>query len=147
MSPRIWRFPSGADAESDEDGAVENADGLADFFVAGIEDDVSKSAERAGALIGEVGVELSGAVAAVSRADGGAAKFLQNGGDFASGHALHVHFGQGQSKSLFATRTALQSGGIKVDVDADLRDSKSDGPESARKGLRFEAIGVASVSL
>jgi hypothetical protein len=32
MSPRIWRFSSGADAEGDEDGAVENAAGLADFF-------------------------------------------------------------------------------------------------------------------
>ena len=97
--------------------------------------------------IGEVGVEFSGAVADVSGTDGGAAKFHQNGGDFASGHAPHVYFGQGQSESLFATRTKLQSRGIKVDVAADLRDGKSDRPESGRTGLRFEAIGVASASL
>ncbi len=111
MSPRIWRFPSGADAESDEVGAVEKAAGLADFFVEGIEDDVSKSAERAGALIGEVGVELSGAVVDVSGADGGAVKFLQNGGDFASGHALHIHFGQGQSEACSLREPRSKAGG------------------------------------
>ena len=40
-------FSIGADAEDDEDGAVENSAGLADFFVEGIEGDVGERAERA----------------------------------------------------------------------------------------------------
>lgn len=102
-------FPIGSDAEGDEDGAIENAARLADFFVASIEDDVGESAERARAPVGEIFVEFSSAMADVSGADGRAAKFLQNSGDFASGHALHVHLREGQSESLLAARTTLQS--------------------------------------
>lgn len=63
-------FSIGTDTEGDEDGAVENATRLADLFVASIEDDVGKSAERAGAPIGERIVEFSSAMTDVSGADG-----------------------------------------------------------------------------
>lgn len=140
-------FSIGADAESDEHGAVENTARLTDFFVASIKDDVGESAERARAPMGEIFVKFSSAVADVSGADGGAAKLLQNSGDFASGHALHIHLCESQSESLFAARTTLQSRGVKIDIAADLRDGKSDRPEASGEGLWLEAISIALASV
>jgi hypothetical protein len=34
-------------------------------------------------------------------ADGGAAEFLDDGGDFASGDALDIHFSEGELECLF----------------------------------------------
>ena len=80
-----------ADAQGDGHGTVDHAATMADLFVAGIEDDIRKGAEGSGAPAFEFGVEPGGAVADVGGGDGGAAKFFEDGGDFAGGNALHIH--------------------------------------------------------
>ena len=64
---------------------------MADFFVAGIEEDIGKGRERAGAPSLQIGVETSGAVADVGGADGGAAELFEDGGDLSCGDALDIH--------------------------------------------------------
>ena len=49
----------------------------------------------------EFGVEEFCAFADLSGADGGTAKFLDDGGDFAGGDALDIHFSEGELECLF----------------------------------------------
>jgi hypothetical protein len=137
----------GADAEGDEDGAVENAPGLTDLFVAGVDDDVGEGAQRAWAPVFEIRIEPGGALADVGGADRSAAEFLQNGGHFASGHALHIHLGERKRESLLAASAPLQGSGIKVEIPADLGHGKSDRTEAGLEGLWLETIGVALARL
>ncbi len=94
------------------------------FFGAGIEEDVGKGVERAGAPPVEIGVEASGALADVGGADGGAAEFFEDGGDFVSGDALDVHFGEGEFEGLFAAEAPIEGRRVELDVAADLRDGR-----------------------
>ena len=139
-------FPIRADAEGDEHGAVENPPGLADFFVSGIENDIGESAERARAPVGEIGIEPGRALADVSGADAAAAKLLDDGGDLSSGDALHIHLRHRESERLFAADALFQSGGIKIEVAADLRNGESDRADASGKRLGLEAIGVTLAS-
>ena len=83
-------FSIGADTEGDEHCAIEHAAAVADFLVAGVEDDVGEGTQRPGAPEEQIGVETGGALADVGGTHGGAAEFLEEGGDFASGDALDI---------------------------------------------------------
>ena len=153
-------FAIGADAQGDEHGAIEHAAAMADFFVAGIEEDVGKSPGRASAPNFQIGVEPGGALADVSGADGGAAEFFEDGGDLSCGDALDIHlpapsgaalrakappfwlsrsarFGEGQLESLLAADALFEGRGVELDLAADLRDGKSDVAEAGLESLGF----------
>lgn len=95
-------FALGIDAQGDEDGAVQELALMANLFIAGIEHEVWKGPQRAGSPGLELSVELGRALADLGGADRRAAELLDDGGDFAGGDALDIHFGQGQFKRLFA---------------------------------------------
>ena len=75
----------GGDAQGDEDGTVAELAVVADFFVAGIEHQIGTRSQGPVAPLLEFGVQEFGAVADLGGTDGGAAEFLDDGGDFAGG--------------------------------------------------------------
>jgi hypothetical protein len=87
----------GSDAQGDEHRTVEHAAALADFLVAGVEDDVGEGTQRPGAPEEQIGVEACGAVADLGGTHGSAAEFFKDGGDFAGRDALDIHFCERQS--------------------------------------------------
>ena len=135
------------DAQGDEDGAVAELAVVADFFVAGIEHQIGTGSQRPVAPFLEFGVQEFGVVADLGGTDGGAAEFLDNGGDFAGGDALDVHFGQGQFEGLLGTEAFFQGAGIEVGVAPDLRDAEGDGADAAGEGLGFVAVGATLASV
>ena len=88
-------FAVGADAQGNEDSAINDLAAMADFFVAGIQKDIAAGFEGTLAPAFQFGVELGGALADLGGTDGMAAELLDNGRDFAGGDALDIHFGQG----------------------------------------------------
>ena len=120
---------------------------VADLFVAGIEDDIGEDTEGPGAPAFQFGVEARGTVADVGGGDARAAEFFEDGGDFARGDALHVHLGESELESLLAADALFESGGIEVEIAADLGDGKGDGAKAGGEGLGLEAVGVAGASL
>ena len=137
----------GTDAQGDEHRAVEHAAAVADLFIAGIEEDVGEGTEGAGAPELEIGVEAGGALADLSGTHGGAAKLFEDGGDFASGDALDIHFGEGEDERLLAADALLEGRRIEVDLAAHLRDGEGDGAQAGLEGLGFEAVGVAQAGI
>ena len=97
----------GGDAQGDEDGAVAELAVVADFFVAGIQDQIGTGTQRAVAPFLKFGVEEFGTVADLGGTDGGATEFLDDGGDFAGGDALDIHFGQGQLEGLLGADPSI----------------------------------------
>src|SRR5512137_1002126 len=85
-------FTFGVDAQGDEDSTIQELAPVPDLFVAGIEHEVGKGRQGAGAPGVELDIELGGALTDLGRADGGAAELLDDGGDFAGGDALDIHF-------------------------------------------------------
>ena len=75
----------GGDAQGDEDGAVAELAVVADFFLAGVEHQIGTRSQGPVAPLLEFGVQEFGAVADLGGTDGGAAEFLDDGGDFAGG--------------------------------------------------------------
>lgn len=137
------------DADGHEDGAIEDDTVAADLFVAGIEDEIRIGELGQGTVAPEIEflIELSGGAADLGRGDlQGAGELAKNGGDSASGNALDVHFGNGESQSAFAALTALESRGIKIELAADLRDIDGQFAQAGLKGLWLETIGVAFAS-
>ena len=86
----------GGDAHGHEHGAIEQLTAEADFFRAGIDDEIREFAEGAVAPFLEFGIEEFGAIADLGGTDGGAAEFFDDGGDAACGDALEIHFGEGE---------------------------------------------------
>lgn len=86
----------GGDAHGHEHGAIEQLTVEADFFVAGIDDEIRKFAEGAVAPFLEFGIEEFGASTDLGGTDGGAAEFFNDRGDSACGDALEIHFGEGE---------------------------------------------------
>ena len=115
---------------------------MADFFVAGVEDQIGALTERAVAPFLEFGVEELGAVADLGGTDGGAAEFLDEGGDFAGGDALDIHFGHGEFEGLLGAEALFQGAGIEGGVAPDLRHAEGDGADTAGEGFGLVAVGV-----
>jgi hypothetical protein len=136
-------FAVGADAQGDEDGAVAELAVLADFFVAGIQDEIGKGSKGALAPFLEFRVEELGALADLGGTDGCAAELFDDGGDFAGGDALNVHFCQREFEGLFGAAALFEGRGVKLQAAADLRDVEGDGAEAGGEGFVFEAVGVA----
>ena len=137
----------GVDAQGDEDGAIQELAAVADLFVAGIEHQVGKGRQGAGAPGLELGIELGGALTDLGRANGGAAELLDDGRDFAGGDALDIHLGQGQLERLLAAHPLFQGAGIELQAAPDLRDLELDGANARVEGFGFEAIGMALAGL
>jgi hypothetical protein len=136
-------FAIRADAQGNEHGAVQQLAALADFFVAGVDDQIRKRSQRPLAPILQMSIQLGRALADLGGADGDPAERFDNGGNFACRDALHIHFGQSQLESLFAARALLQGAGIKLRVAAHLGNLKSDGSQRAGHRLGLVAIGLA----
>ena len=75
----------GRDTQGDKDATVAELAVVADFFVAGIEHQIGTRSQGPVAPLLEFGVQEFGAVADLGGTDGGAAEFLDDGGDFAGG--------------------------------------------------------------
>ena len=140
-------FAIGADAQGDEHGAIEDLATLADFFIAGVNEDIAAGFDGPGAPAFQFGVEPGGALADLGGADGVAAELFHDGRDFAGGNALNVHFGQGQFERLFTADPLLEGGGIEVQIAADLRDLELNGAAAGDEGFGLETIGVAQAGV
>ena len=136
-------FTIGIDAQGDQDGAIQELAPVTDLFVAGIKHEVGKGRQGAGAPGLELDIKLGRALTDLGGADGVAAELLDDGGDFAGGDALDIHFGQGQHERLLAANALFQGAGIEVQAAPDLRDAELNGTDAGGEGLRFEAVGVA----
>ena len=73
---------------------------MADLFIAGVKDEIGTLSQWAGAPFLEFCVKEFCTLADLSGADGGAAEFLDDGGDFAGGDALDIHFSEGELECL-----------------------------------------------
>ena len=91
----------------------------------------------------QFGVQEFGAVADLGGTDGGAAEFLDDGGDFARGDALDIHFGHGEFEGLLGAEALFQSAGIEGGIAPDLRHAGGDGADTAGEGVGFVAVGAA----
>ena len=136
-------FAIGPNAQGNEHGAVEDLATLTDFFIAGIDKDIAAGFERAGAPAFEFCVEPGGALTDLSGADGVPAELFDDGGNFAGGNALHIHFGQRQFEGLLAADAFLQGRGIEVQIAADLGNLKLDEAGPGGQGFGFKAVGMA----
>jgi hypothetical protein len=132
----------GSDAQGNEDGAVAELAVVADLFVTGVEDEIGTGTQRPVAPFLKFGVEALGALADLGGTDGAAAKLFDNGGNFAGGDALDIHFGHGEFEGLFGADAFFEGAGIKVGFAPDLRDAEGDGADAAGEGFGFVAVGV-----
>ncbi len=135
-------FTVGTHAHGDEHRAVEQLAVLPDLFVAGIQDEIGKVAEGTLAPFLQFGIQEFGARTHLGGTDAGAAEFLDDGGDFAGGDALDIHFGQGQFEGLLGADPFFQSTGIETGFTADLRHAEGDGTDAAAERPGFVAVGV-----
>src|ERR1039457_7254680 len=122
-------FTFGVEPRGDQDGAVQEVAPVTDLFVAGIEHQVGKGLQGARAPGLELDIELGGALTDLGGADGGAAELLDDGGDFAGGDALDIHFGQGQHERLLAAHALFKGAGMKGHAPPDLWDPELDGTD------------------
>src|SRR6266704_3317060 len=136
-------FAVQTDAQGEEHRTVQEASALADFLVTGVNEHVGETAQRAMAPALQFGVQLGGALADLRGADGVAAELFHDGGDFAGGDTLNIHFGQCQLEGLFAADAFIQGGGIEVQITAHLWNLELDRADASGEGLGFVAIGVA----
>jgi hypothetical protein len=136
-------FAFGIDAHGDEDGAIADLAVESDFFVTGIKDQIGERAEGTVAPFLEFCVEESGAVADLGGTDGVAAELFDDGGDFASGDALDVHFGEGEQESLFGAAAFFEGTGVPVQFAADLGDIELEVADASGEGFVFKTVGVA----
>lgn len=132
----------GSDAQGDEDGTVTELAVVTDFFVTGVEHEIGTGSQRPVAPLLKFEVKALGALADLSGTDAGAAEFLDDGGDFAGGDALDVHFGHGEFEGLLGADAFFQGAGIEIRFAPDLRHAESDGTNAAGEGFRFVAVGV-----
>ena len=135
------------DPDGDENGAIQKLPALADFFVSGVQDHVGTASQRAITPGLEFEIELGGAGADLGRADGMAAEFLDDFGDFAGGDSLDIHLGEGEQEGFFAAGSFFESAGIKIHAVADLRNTEQEGANTGGEGFGFESIGTPQAIL
>jgi len=116
---------------------------VADFFVAGVEQQIGTGFKWAVAPLLALGVKEFGALADLGGADSGPAEFLDDGGDFARGDSLDVHLGQGELERLFGADARFQGGGVEFSFATYLGGLKLDGPDAGGEGFGLEAVGMA----
>ena len=92
-------------------------------------------------------VEFGGALADLGGTDGVTAELFDNGRDFAGGHALDIHFGDGQFEGLLAPDALLEGRRIEVQIAAHLGNLELDGTAAGGEGFGFEAIGVTQAGV
>jgi len=130
-----------------QDSAINNMSSLADFLIAGVQINIGAGMEGPVAPEFQLGVELLSALADRGRADRNAAKFLDDGRDFAGGDALDIHFGQGQFESPLAAQALFQGGRVEPDAAPDLGDGEGDGIQPSGDGFWFEALGMGQAGV
>ena len=135
------------DPDGDENGAIQKLPALADLFVSGVQDHVGIASQRAITPRLEFEIELGGAGADLGRADGMAAEFLDDFGDFAGGDSLDIHLGEGEQEGFFAAGSFFESTGIKIHAVADLRNTEQKGANAGGEGFGFESIGTPQAIL
>ena len=135
------------DPDGDENGAIQKLPALADLFVSGVQDHVRIAFQRAITPGLEFEIELGGAGADLGRADGMAAEFLDDFGDFAGGDPLDIHLGEGEQEGFFAAGSFFESAGIKIHAVADLRNTEQEGADTGGEGFGFESIGTPQAIL
>ena len=133
----------GFNAEGNEHRAIEHATVLADFFIAGVNDDIGEDAQGRVAPGFQMSVEFGGALADLGGTDGTAAEFLDDRRNLAGGDALDVHLSQSKLERQFATEAFFQGAGIEIDRASNLRHGQFKGAHTGFDGLCFEAVGVA----
>ena len=89
-------------ADSDQHGTVDDTPTVPDLFVACVEDEIGDFSQRSIAPLLEFFVEKSCGAADLAAGDVESAEFFCDGGAFARGDALHVHFGDSQFQGPFA---------------------------------------------
>lgn len=139
-------FAVGGDTHGDQDGTIEQLAVLADFFIPGIDHEIGIVGERPRAPFVEFDVEELGAGADLGRADGGAAEFFDDRGDFPGRDALDVHFGESEFEGLFTTAALFEGGGVEVQIAPDLWNVKGNGAEAGGEGFVLKTIGVTGAS-
>lgn len=135
------------DPDGDENGAIQKLPALADLFVSGVQDHVRIASQRAITPGLEFEIELGGAGADLGRADGMAAEFLDDFGDFAGGDPLDIHLGESEQEGFFAAGSFFESAGIKIHAVADLRNTEQEGADTGGEGFGFESIGTPQAIL
>jgi len=90
----------------------------------------------------EFGVEEFGARADLEELTLVPPEFFDNGGDFAGGDALDIHFSHGEFEGLLGADPFFQGAGIEGGFAPDLRHAEGDGADAAGEGLGFVAVGV-----
>jgi hypothetical protein len=145
--PQDTAFAIGADTQGDQHGAIEHLAALADLFVPRVEEDIAAGFQGPGAPAFQFGVQLGRALADLGGADGVAAELFDDGGDFAGGDALDIHFGNGQFEGLLAADAFLKGGRIEVQISAHLGDLELDGPTASGERFGFKTIGVAEAGI
>ena len=133
----------GRDADRHQHGTIDDAAAVADFFVAGVEDQVGRRAQRPIAPDFQLGIEQLGRPADLHAGDVAAAQFAGDLGHLARGDALHVHLGQGQLQGPFAAFAPFERRRIELDA-AGLRHLQVQLAEAAGDGLGLEAVGIAA---
>ncbi len=136
----------GRDADRDQHGTIDDAAAVADFFVAGIEDQVRCRAQRPIAPDFQLGIEQLGRPADLHAGHVAAAELAGDLGHFAGGDALHVHLGQGQLQGPLATFAAFERRRVELDA-AGLGHLQVQLAEAAGDGLGLEAVGIAASRL
>lgn len=147
--PQDGALTGGIDADGEKDRTVDDGAIAADLLVTGIQDEI-----RIGDVVEwtiapelELFIELGGGTADLGGRDlQGAGEFGENGGDTASGDALNVHLGNGESECAVRALAAFKSGGVEIDVAANLRDFDGDFAETGLQSFGFEAVGVTLAS-
>lgn len=104
--------------------------------------ETGESAERTLAPSLQARVEFGSGVADLRGADGVSAEFFKDGGDFAGGYTLDIHFAHRERKRLFAPGALLGGARVEGHAVADLGYAKVDSPAPERGGLWLEAIGA-----
>jgi hypothetical protein len=137
-----------SDTDCREQGAGHDRTVMADFFVAGIEDEVVDLTDRPVPPGSELLVEFCRRPADLRGGDVQATEFLDDGRHLPGADALDVHLGYGQGHRPLAADASLERARVEgpsvlVPVATGLRDPQVDLADASLESLRLESVGVA----